>query len=55
MQVLEWFQDEVFEQGTIVTGATSKVAAVLYDLFESGFKQRISVGEMVSKSREEVI
>jgi hypothetical protein len=55
MQVLKWLQDEGFEQGTIVTGATSKIAVALYDLSESGFKRRIAVGEMVSKSRKQVI
>jgi tyrosyl-tRNA synthetase len=53
--VLKWFQDKGFEEGTIVTGATSKIGVALYDLSESGFKQRIAVGEMVSKSRKQVI
>ena len=55
MQVLKWFQDEGFEQGTIVTGATSKIAVVLYDLSERDFERRIAVGEIASKSRKQVI
>jgi hypothetical protein len=55
MQLLKWFQDEGFEQCTIVTGTTSKIDVVLYDLPESGFKRRITVGEMVSKGRKQVI
>jgi hypothetical protein len=38
VQLLEWFQDKVFEQCTIVTGATWKINVVLYDLSESHFK-----------------
>jgi hypothetical protein len=55
MQVFKWFQNERFEQGTIVTGATLKIGVVLYDLSESGFKGRITVGEMASKSRKQVV
>ena len=39
----------------IVTSATSKIDVVLYDLSESGFKRRISVGEMVGKSRKKMV
>jgi hypothetical protein len=51
VQVFKWFQDEGFEQGTMVTGATLKIGVVLYDLSEGDFKRRIVVGEMASKSR----
>jgi hypothetical protein len=55
MHVLKWFQDEGFEQGTIVMSATLKIGVVLYDLSESDFKRRIAVGEMASKRCKEVI
>jgi hypothetical protein len=55
VQVLKWFQDERFEQGMIVTSADSKSGVVLYGLSERDFKRRITVGEITSKSREEVI
>jgi hypothetical protein len=54
-QVLEWFQDEGFEQGTIVMNATLKIGVVLYDLSESDFKRRIAVGEMASNCRKEKV
>jgi hypothetical protein len=38
VQVFKWFQDEGFEQGTIVTSATPEIGVVFYDLSESDFK-----------------
>jgi len=55
VQVLKWFQDKGFKQGTIVTGSNSKRGVVLYDPSQRGFERRIAVGEIASKSREEVI
>jgi hypothetical protein len=55
VQVLEWFHDEGFEKGMIVTSADLKSRVILYDLSECDFKRWIAVGEIASKSREEVI
>jgi hypothetical protein len=55
IQVPKWFQDEGFEQGTIVSSATSKIDVVLYDLSERNLKRRIAIGEMASKSRKQMI
>ena len=38
VQVLEWFQDEGYEQGIIVMSADSKSRVVLYDLSKRDFK-----------------
>jgi len=55
VQILKWFQDKGFKEGTIVAGSNSKRGVVLYGPSKCGFIRRIAVGEIASKSREQVI